>query len=150
MLVRRRVAGPVESEAHESTVERFREAMEDDFEVAGALGALFEAVREGNRLLDAGDDAGAYIAAYDLIVEVLGIGEPSADLDDLDGPVTALAASVGVEASGVAETIDALLERRQQARSNREFDVADRIRSELSDLGVVVEDAAEGTRWFRQ
>jgi cysteinyl-tRNA synthetase len=147
---RRRTEGPVEATPHEATVTRFREAMEDDFDVAGGLGALFEAVRDGNRILDEGGDAEAYVAAYDSVMGVLGLLEPLADLDDIAGRLADLAASVGVASTSSSATIDALLDRRREARAERDFAVADRIRSELAGLGIVVEDAAEGTRWFRQ
>jgi cysteinyl-tRNA synthetase len=147
---RRRGQGPVEATPHEATTVRFREAMEDDFDVAGALAALFDAVRDGNRILDQGGDADAYLSAYDTLMAVLGLAEPVADLADIADAVASLAGDLGVEASSSAATIDALLERRQQARADREFDVADRIRSDLAARGVVVEDAAEGPRWFRQ
>ena len=140
---RRRTEGPVEATPHEATVVRFREAMEDDFDVAGGLGALFEAVRDGNRVLDEGGDAEAYVAAYDSVMEVLGLAEQVASLDDLSDSLAALAVSVDVAASSPAGTVEALLERRRQARVERDFDVADRIRSELAALGIVVEDAAE-------
>ncbi len=147
---RRRTEGPVEATPHEATIVRFREAMEDDFDVAGGLGALFEAVRDGNRVLDDGGDAEAYVAAYDSVMDVLGLAEPVADLDDIADAVAALATDVGVAPGRPGETIDALLERRREARAARDFALADRIRSDLAALGVVVEDAAEGTRWFRQ
>ncbi len=101
-------------------------------------------------MLDDGGDAEAYVAAYDSVMDVLGLAEPVADLDDIADAVAALATDVGVAPGRPGETIDALLERRREARAARDFALADRIRSDLAALGVVVEDAAEGTRWFRQ
>ena len=81
---------------------------------------------------------------------MLGLEEPTAELEDLAAAVTELATSVGVDASGVADTIDALLERRQQARADREFDVADRIRDGLADMQLTLEDRPGGTIWRRE
>ena len=52
---------------------RFQAALEDDFDVAGGLGVVFDTVREGNRLLDSGEDAGPLVAAYDEMMTVLGL-----------------------------------------------------------------------------
>ena len=145
---RRRLPGPVEATPHEATMVGFTEAMDDDFEVAGALGALFEAVRDGNRILDQGGDAEAYSAAYDTIVDVLGLQEPVPGLEDAAEGVSALVRDFAVDGETTENQIDGLLMRREQARADRDFDTADRIRSDLADLGIVVEDASEGTRWF--
>ena len=58
-------------------VARFAEAMDDDFNTAGAMGVLFDLVREGHRRLDEGEDAGSQAAAYDAIIGVLGLAEPA-------------------------------------------------------------------------
>ncbi|MDX1369683.1 cysteine--tRNA ligase, partial [Pseudomonas sp.] len=58
------VAAPAGGEAF---VERFGAAMDDDFNTAEALAVLFDVVRDGNRHLDSGEDAGPYLAAYDEI-----------------------------------------------------------------------------------
>ena len=73
---RRRVPGPVEDTPLESAIGAFKEAMDNDLDNAGGLAALFEVIREGNRRLDSGDDAGPWIAAYDEIIGVLGLAEP--------------------------------------------------------------------------
>jgi len=141
---RRRQEGPVEDPPDAETMGRFQSVMDDDFDVAGALGVLFDTVREGNRRLDDGEEAGALIAAYDEIVEVLGLAEQAVGIADLTAEITALAERVGAEAD-----IDSLLERRDAARAGGEFEVADAIREELAVLGIVVEDTADGARWHR-
>ena len=148
---RRRVAGPVEGPGDEATMQRFQTVLEDDFDVAGGLGVVFDTVREGNRLLDAGQPAELLIAAYDEMAQVLGLGEPTVDLSDVGEQLAALAGAHNVEADGeIADMVEALLAERQRARADREWAAADSIRDELDGLGIVIEDTADGTRWHRR
>ena len=141
---RRRFEGPVEDPADAEAMGRFQSAMDDDFDVAGALGILFDVVREGNRRLDDGEDAEALVVAFDEMMAVLGLDEQPEGVDDLADHIAALADRVGAQPD-----IDSLLERRAQARAAGEFEVSDVIRDELAALGVVVEDTADGVRWHR-
>ncbi len=141
---RRRVgeaAGPPDGDA----LARFSAAMEDDLDVAGALAVLFDVVREGNRRLDAGEDAAPQVAAYDAIVDVLGLAEPAPDLAGLDRELAELAERFGASAA----TVEAIVERRDAARSSRDWRLADEIRDALGAIGIVVEDTPHGARWHR-
>ncbi len=142
---RRRTPGPVEDAADPAVIERFDAAMENDFDVAGALGVLFDVVREGNRRLDAGEDATALTAAYDEFVAVLGLAEGVSDQPGLD-PAIALVAERFGAASG---DIEGLLEIRDRARAERDWATSDAIRDDLAQFGIVVEDTADGSRWHR-
>ena len=62
---RRRLPEHLESAPEAAALERYRAAMDDDFDVAGGLAVLFDVVREGNRALDGGSNAEAWGAAYD-------------------------------------------------------------------------------------
>ena len=147
---RRRAGDPTGSEPDPGTLTGFREAMDDDFNTAGALGVLFEAVRAGNRRLDAGEDAAAIAAAYDEVVAVLGIAEPAAGLGDLGEELVALGDRFGVPAGdGPEPVLEGLIARREAARSARDWATADAIRDALEAAGVVVEDTADGARWHR-
>jgi cysteinyl-tRNA synthetase len=149
--LRRRAVEPVQAEADEATMEGFRAAMEDDFDNAGALAVLFDAVREGHRLLDAGEDAGPWVAAYDTIAAVFGLAEPIADLDDIAELLTAMASRHGVPyEDGPVAVVDGLVALREAARSARDWPTADAIRDGLAELGVLIEDAADDTRWHRR
>ena len=145
----RRRAGDTGSAADTDVVDAFRAAMDEDFNTAQALAVLFDAVREGNRLVDAGEDAGPIAAAYDVIVGVLAIDEPFDTLEDVGEGIAALAADVEVQAGDPRETVGRLIERRARARSEKDFATADRIRDRLMDLGVALEDGADGTTWHR-
>ncbi len=145
----RRRAGRAGTPAPDA-VARFAEAMDDDFNTAAAMGVLFDLVREGHRRLDEGEDAGSQAAAYDAIIGVLGLAEPSSDLDDLAPALAVLAAEVGVEAGEPAATLDALLARRTAARAERAWALGDQIRDRLAALGIVLEDGPDGTLWRRR
>jgi cysteinyl-tRNA synthetase len=146
----RRRVGEVTAAADTDIVDAFRSAMDDDFNTAQALAVLFDAVREGNRLVDAGEDAGPIAAAYDEIVEVLAIDEPFDTLDDLSDQIAALAAEVGADAGEPRETVGRLIERRAESRAGRDFATADRIRDRLLGFGIVLEDGGDGTTWHRR
>ena len=112
---RRRVPGPVEDSPLESAIAAFKDAMDSDLDNAGALAVLFDLIREGNRRLDDGGDAGAWVAAYDEITGVLGLDEPTVDADEIGGDVLAFAADMGLEGYAGVAVVDALIELRRIA-----------------------------------
>jgi cysteinyl-tRNA synthetase len=130
---------------------RFREAMDDDFNTAQAIGHLFEGVRALNRLLAAGT-AGASPALS------AALADGHATLQRL-GTVLGLFRSVPAEwlaaqaqqhlaESGLAAAaIEALIAERQAARRNRDFTRADQIRDELAAQGIELLDSRDGTSW---
>ena len=120
----------------EIVLDRFREAMDDDFGTPQGISLLFDLVRDGNRLLDEGGEASAVAGAVETIVTVLG-------LDDASDP------AAGEHALTDAE-VDVLVAERNQARSERRFDDGDAIRDALDRQGVSLEDGPNGTRWLRK
>jgi cysteinyl-tRNA synthetase len=145
---RRRGGSP--SEPDEAVVNRFVEAMEDDFNTPEAVSVLFEVVRDGNRLLDAGEDVGVQVATFDLIAGVLGLVPPAVGLDELDGPLGVLARSLGVDTGSTPEeTVELLIDARAAARAERDWARSDTIRDRLGTLGIVLEDTPDGARWHR-
>ena len=152
----------------EAAVE-FREHMDDDFNSAAALGVIFGAVREINSYVDEVSSAGEPSPAAEKVLAgarcfleehcgALGLLQP--EITKLrayeEGPeyaeLAALAAGVGVDEPGDEDLapdrlIELLLERRQGARRDKDFALADRIRDGLADLGVRVEDVRDGYRW---
>jgi cysteinyl-tRNA synthetase len=111
-------------------VGQFTAAMDEDLNVSAAWGAIFEWVRENNRLLAAGQlsalQAAAALAAWDKIDAVLGLKQA--------GP------------SAAPAPLLALLEERQAARKAKDFKRADAIRDELKSKGWTIEDTPKGAR----
>jgi len=132
-LMRRAQAnGITGSTADEVAVARFRDAMDDDFATPAAMAVVFDAVSAAHQALSDGDHARAatMFATVETLVAVIGLE---------------LAAA---ETGGDAE-IDELVGRRNEARAQRDFAVADAIRDELAARGIVLEDTANGTIWHR-
>ena len=119
---------------------QFVEAMEQDLNTAGALGAIFELVRSLNAAIDSnelgGDDAAIVKATFERFDQVLG--------------VLALRRQEDRHTALPAEEIDRLVGARQDARKRRDFAEGDRIRRQLHEAGIVLEDSATGTRWKRK
>ena len=119
---------------------QFKEAMEQDLNTAGALGAMFELVRMLNAAIDSHDlgagDVPVVKAAFDRFDQVLG--------------VLALRRAEDSQTALPADEIDRLVTARQDARKRRDFAEGDRIRQQLLDAGIVLEDSPTGTRWKRK
>ncbi|RGH41606.1 MULTISPECIES: cysteine--tRNA ligase [Clostridia] len=114
-------------------VAAFEKAMDDDFNTADAIAAIFDLVKYANTTAN-GDSSKAYVSAlYELIVklaDVLGVVvEKKEELLDAD--------------------IEALIQERQAARKERNFGRADEIRDELLAKGIILEDTREGVKWKR-
>lgn len=114
----------------EATRQGFVDAMDDDFNTAGALSHLYNLVRA----IHIGGDAPTVEAAQATLHELAGV---------LD-----LRLMAGTQANAdAAPFVDLLLEIRQALRSQKAFALSDQIRDRLTELGVVVEDGAEGVGW---
>lgn len=117
----------------EKFVQNFEKAMEDDFNTADAIAAIFELVKFANTTAD-GESSKAYLqgllAQIVKLTDVLGlIVEEKSELLDAD--------------------IEALIQERQEARKARNFARADEIRDELLEKGILLEDTREGVKWKR-
>jgi cysteinyl-tRNA synthetase len=129
--------------AHAFT-ERFNAAMSDDFNTAEALAVLFEIARDINRALQSGElaEAGLLAAVLNHLGSILGLLQQKPQ-DFLQS------AADEVEASMVETDILAAIEARKQAKANKDYAGADKIRQDLLAQGVALEDSKEGTTWRR-
>lgn len=114
-------------------VAKFEEAMDDDFNTADAISAIFELVKYANTKADE-ESSKAWISHLaDTIVK----------LSDICGLI------VRKETELLEQDIEALIEERQAARKAKNFARADEIRDELLGKGIVLEDTREGVKWKR-
>lgn len=135
----------------------FISAMDDDFNSAEALAAIFALVKEVNTVIEGAADlpiAEALWKASEIIVELtdaLGLNlQLGADWLSVEAPLRELAGDmIGPLPAGVSRDgiLNALVERREAARSAKEWAVADRIRDRLGEIGVEIEDTSAGPRF---
>jgi len=121
--------------------QRFVEAMDDDFNAPGGLAVLHDLTREVNTLLNSGQPVSkAVLEAIDATYRELG-----GTVLGIVPEETAVAGTGNAERE--AGLIQMLVDLRAQARANRDFGTADRIRARLAELGVTLEDRPDGTVW---
>ncbi len=121
---------------------RFLEAMDDDFNTPEALAVLFDMVREINRLRESDEQQAAGLAAQlRQMGRVLGILQ--------DDPERYLRSGVGGDVGLSDSEIDELIQQRLNARAEKNWAEADRIRDQLQGAGIVLEDGDGGTTWRR-
>ncbi|MEX2526616.1 MAG: cysteine--tRNA ligase [Gemmatimonadota bacterium] len=118
----------------------FQAAMDDDLNVPEALAALFVFVNRGNASLEGLKGAPIPESHRDLALETL------TSLDEVLGFLELVDGEVGPDAD-LSAWVEERLAARQVAREARDFSEADRIRDELQERGVVLEDSPKGTRW---
>jgi len=118
----------------EATRQGFIEAMDDDFNTAGALAALFELVRAINQARSEGATNEQLAPAQ-------------ATLRELTGVLGLTLAEPTAAPSAAEPFIDLLVEVRTELRKQKLWALSDRIRDRLAELGVILEDSREGTTW---
>ena len=114
-------------------VEKYEAAMDDDFNTADAVSAIFELVKLANST--ANEESSKEYVSY--------LKETIEKLCDVMGIITEKKAEI------LDSEIEAMIEARQQARKAKNFALADEIRGKLSDMGILLEDTREGVKWKR-
>jgi len=137
------------SESSGEFFEKFREMMDDDLNTAGALGLIFEKIREMNRIMDPGTDGAISEDTLNRLRndrsgllragDILGLfhENPAEFFETLAAPSTDVN----------TEDIEALVEKRSQARAAKDWAASDAIRDRLKEMGVILEDGPRGTTW---
>ena len=117
----------------EQRKQEFTDAMEDDLNTADALAAVFMLVRDINTAIAAGAGKKALKAFAEVFDELTGV--------------------LGLVYNRKTETLDseieALIEKRTEARKNKDFKTADEIRDKLKEMGIILEDTPQGVKWTR-
>ena len=117
----------------EQRKQEFTDAMEDDLNTADALAAVFMLVRDINTAIAAGAGKKALEAFAEVFDELTGV--------------------LGLVYNRKTETLDseieALIEKRTEARKNKDFKTADEIRDKLKEMGIILEDTPQGVKWTR-
>lgn len=116
--------------------EEFVSCLDDDLNISGALGALFSLIREVNNYRQENDltsqDAARIKKFMETTDKILDVLEPAEEEEDQ-----------------LSEEEKALIQEREEARENKNWDKADKIRDQLQEKGIVIQDGQEGTTWKR-
>ena len=115
--------------------QKFRAAMDDDFNTADGISAIFDLVRDAHASLT--PDAPADVAA-----------EARRLLFELGGVLGLLGRAGGTD--NLSDEIQSLVDKRQEARARRDWKEADRVRDELAAQGIILEDTPAGVRWKKK
>jgi cysteinyl-tRNA synthetase len=117
--------------------QRFENAMNDDLNISIALAALFDFAREINNLLDANFVSNEEAKkVYDVLTQF--------------NSVLGIINTEKTDEEPLPSDIDALVQKREAARKNKNWKEADAIRDQLYTLGIIVEDTAQGVKWHKK
>ncbi|MGG5463102.1 cysteine--tRNA ligase [Clostridium sp. B9] len=112
--------------------EKYIEKMDDDFNTADAITAIFDLIKDTNTNITIDSSKELSEKALELIRE---LGLPLGMLQK------------STKGAALAEEVESLIAQRQQARKDRDFALADKIRDDLKERGIVLEDTPQGVRW---
>ncbi|MBB6632354.1 cysteine--tRNA ligase [Clostridium algidicarnis] len=111
--------------------EKFMIKMDDDFNTADGISVIFDLIRDLNSNIDIN-------SSKDMINYALNL------IRDLGSPLGILQKSTKMN---LKEEVERLIEQREQARKDKDWALSDKIRDELKDMGIVLEDTPQGVRW---
>jgi len=175
--VRGKKANPKVKKMVDDVKKGFKEAMDDDLNVSIALSKIFDFVREINKLIDSGkiskEDAKNVMKVMEKFNSVFGVlkkkeGIPKEIVKKVMDMLVDLHEDLKKKDKSSAEKLDKILakmkgkeydpenferlmsgmiEIREALREKKEYDLSDRIRSDLKEMGIILEDKEEGVRW---
>jgi cysteinyl-tRNA synthetase len=143
------VSGHLTGEQDDKFLGQFVKAMDDDLNTAGAVGLIFEKVKEMNRIIDAypaRPDAVTLTKLHDdrdhllRAARVLGLLEDSPE---------AFFSQISKPSEIDPAEVEKMIMERSKARARKDWAMADSIRDRLLEMGIVLEDGPEGTKWRR-
>lgn len=114
----------------ESFREKFSEAMDDDLNTADAISVIFELARFSNSNTDENSSALWMKSNLDMLNELTGVLN-----------------IINIQEKQSDEQIEALIAKRAESKKEKDFETADKIRQQLLDMGVEIEDTRQGTKW---
>lgn len=117
----------------EALNKKFDASMDDDFNTADAIAAVFEMVKLCNTVLSSSSEKSVIEQAEERIVKLCGI----------------LGIETEAKEDSLEEEVEALIEERQKARASKDFKRADEIRDRLTGMGIELKDTREGVKWKR-
>ena len=139
---------PIEVVPHR---QRFMEAMDDDFNSAQAIAALFDMATEINRAADEGHSVEEAQRELTELAGIMGLTLEEAEIRLDAEPFIALAEVHGIslvgEAQQASDYISLLIEKRAELRGAGKWALADNIRASLAELGIILKDTPQGTVW---
>lgn len=115
---------------------KFIEAMDDDLNTSDAISAIFELAKFMNTNIkdtSSKEFIGLNIDLFNELTGVLNIANKSVEEND-----------------DLARTVEEMIAKRAEAKKNKDFDLADKIREELLEMGIVIEDTRQGVKWKRK
>ncbi len=134
---------PNQTAIDEQFKQRFQQAMDDDFNTPEALAVLFEIARELNRAKESDSEKASALAGTLIkLADVLGVLQ--------DNPEQFLKGGDNIESAISEQEIEEAIQKRLEAKQSKNWALADQIRDELKDQGVVLEDVPGGTNWRRE
>jgi cysteinyl-tRNA synthetase len=134
---------PIKNELKSDYIQRFEEAMNDDFNSAKAISVMFECANEVNKLKASKPELAAK-SASDLLL----MAQPLGLLHQ--NPEVFLQSTANSADTMSNEAIEIEISKRLQAKADKNWGLADQIRDELKEQGVVLEDSGQETTWRRQ
>jgi len=116
-------------------IDRFKQAMDDDFQAQNGITVVYDMIRNLNRMIER-DEVSKYVLEFmlDTLTDILAIF----GLENLDETEALL-----------DEEIEELIQERETARAAKNFERADAIRDQLKEKGIILEDTNQGVRWKR-
>ncbi|MGL4910110.1 MAG: cysteine--tRNA ligase [Cetobacterium sp.] len=123
----------------ESSKEKFLKCMDEDFNTAGGLGAIFELVKELNKSLEENEISESGFEVINSVIDYI-----KNVMEDVFGVLLKVEVQVG---NMTTELIELLLELRREARDNKDWSFSDKVRDRLLEMGIKIKDGKEKTTW---